>query len=157
MRSLLSLTENQRTVLDLAGRGLSFADLARKLGVSKQHIQQTFRVAESIVYRGLMDVAQANQVEVRRVDSAKSILWGYQPWLGKDVIITFLPSRGVRVWYWTGQPEEVKDKALLENATNYLLEEARRAGLSLSEEEKRRHPGKLAQTIFSRLIPEMST
>ena len=154
MKGLMELTPNQSTVLDLVSEGLSFSDVARKLAVTKQHIQQTYRLATSMVLSGLIDVARANQVEVRKVDPSKGVLWGYSPWLKNQVFITFTPKRGVRVWNWIERPDEVRDRALLEDAKSYLLELADRDRIVLTVQEKTLHAAKLAQLVFSRLVPE---
>ncbi len=154
MKGLMELTPNQKTVLGLVSEGLSFSDVARKLAVTKQHIQQTYRLATSMVLSGLIDVARANQVEVRKVDSSKGVLWGYSPWLKNQVFITFTPKRGVRVWNWIERPDEIRDRALLEDAKSYLLELADRNRIVLTGQEKTLHAGKLAQLVFSRLVPE---
>ena len=154
MKGLMELTPNQSTVLDLVSEGLSFSDVARKLAVTKQHIQQTYRLATSMVLSGLIDVARANQVEVRKVDPSKGVLWGYSPWLKNQVFITFTPKRGVRVWNWIERPDEVRDRALLEDAKSYLLELADRDRIVLTGQEKTLHAAKLAQLVFSRLVPE---
>lgn len=154
MKGLLELTPNQKTVLELVGEGLSYSEVARKLAVSKQHIQQTYRLATSMILSGLMDVARANQVEVRKIDPAKGVLWGYSPWLKNQVFITFTPKRGVRVWNWVEKPDEVRDRALLDDAKTYLLEQADSTGIAVTSQEKALHPAKLAQLIFSRLMPE---
>jgi hypothetical protein len=70
------------------------------------------------------------------------------------VFITFTPKRGVRVWNWVERPDEVRDRALLEDARNYLLELADRNGVALTSQEKMLHAAKLAQLVFSRLVPE---
>ncbi len=150
----MELTPNQRTVLELVGGGLTFSEVARRLDVTKQHIQQTFRLATSVVLSGLMDVARANQVEVRKVDPVKGILWGYSPWLKADVFVTFIPKRGVRVWNWVEKPDEVRDRALLEDARSYLMDHAEHAGIALTAQEKGLHPARLAQVVFSRIVPE---
>src|SRR6266571_816079 len=154
MKGLMELTPNQRTVVDLVGQGLSFSEVARKLAVTKQHIQQTYRLATSMVLSGLIDVARANQVEVRKVDPSKGVLWGYSPWLKNQVFITFTPKRGVRVWNWIEQPDQVRDRALLEDAKSYLLELADRDRIVLTGQEKTLHAAKLAQLVFSRLVAE---
>jgi hypothetical protein len=154
MKGLMELTPNQKTVLDLVSEGLSFSDVARKLAVTKQHIQQTHQLATSMVLSGLIDVAHANQVEVRKVDPSKGVLWGYSPWLKNQVFITFTPKRGVRVWNWIERPDEVRDRALLEDAKSYLLDLADRDRIVLTGQEKTLHAAKLAQLVFSRLVPE---
>jgi hypothetical protein len=154
MKGLLQLTPNQKVILEMVSEGHSFSEVARRLEVTKQHIQQTFQLARSMVLGGLLDVAQANQVEVRKVDPAKGILWGYSPWLKNDVFITFIPKRGVRVWNWIERPDEVRDRALLDDAKSYLLDQAAHAGVTLTTQEKALNPAKLAQLVFTRLVPE---
>src|SRR5713101_1182223 len=105
MKALSELTSNQKTILELVSGGLTFSEVARRLGVTKQHIQQTFHLATSVVMSGLIEVARTNQIEVRRVEPGKGVLWGFSPWLRTDVFVTFIPKRGVRVWNWVEKPE----------------------------------------------------
>src|SRR5205807_7801995 len=63
MKGLMELTSNQRTILDLVSEGLSFSDVARKLSVTKQHIQQTYRLATSLILSGLIDVARVTKLK----------------------------------------------------------------------------------------------
>jgi hypothetical protein len=154
MKGFMQLTPNQSRVFDLVTEGLSFSDIARKLSVTKQHIHQTYHLTTSLILSGLIDVARVNQVEVRKVDPARGVLWGYSPWLGSQVFITFTPKRGVRVWNWVERPDEVHDRELLEAAKSYLIELTTRNKIILTSKEEALHPAKLAQLVFSRLVPE---
>jgi hypothetical protein len=156
MGHLLGLTPLQNKVWSLRGpKGLSATETAKKLDTFKQNVHQTFLMAKNTVSNALLEVAEANRLEVRKVDSERGILWGYQRWLGCDVVITYSTKLGVKVWYWNYNSEKVTDKTLLDEARGYLLDLAEERGVVLAEEQKRQHPAKLAKLVFNELVPEM--
>jgi hypothetical protein len=156
MKNLLGLTPQQSKVWRLRGaRGLSVNETAKMLDTFKQNIHQTFSMAESTVSKALLEVAEANRLDVRKVDPEKGVLWGFQRWLGCEVVVTFSTKLGVKVWYWNDEANKVTDKSALDEATNYLVDLAEERGLRVTEEQKRYHASKLAELVFSRLVPEM--
>src|SRR5436853_5518878 len=79
MGNLLGLTPLQSKVWSLRGaKGVSVSETAKKLDTFKQNVHQTFLMAKSTVSNALLEVAEANRLEVRKVDAERGILWGYQ-------------------------------------------------------------------------------
>lgn len=148
------LSEKQRTVWSLLSTGLSAAAIAAKLNTTRQFVNQTKLAAEAKLSTTLIDVAQANHIQVARLDSKGGILLGYHPGIKRKAIITYSTKHGIKVWYWHDNPEEVTDKEFLKQTRTYLIDIARERHLKV-EEGKGMHPAKLAQLIFSELIPEL--
>ncbi len=133
---------------------MSVSETANKLDTFKQNIHQTFLMAKSTVSNALLEVAEANRLEVRKVDSDRGILWGYQRWLGCEVVVTYSTKLGVKVWYWNDKAEKVLDKTVLDEARTYLLDFAEERRISINGEQAKQHPAKLAKLVFSQLVPE---
>jgi len=152
---MLGLTAKQSSVWEVASKGKTLEKTAKELGTSKQNIHQTLRIAQGILSKALLEIADADHLEVKKLDPAAGVLWGYHRLLDNDVVVTFLPKRGVRVWYWTKNIEDVKDPRILEDSKRYLLEIAEERGIALSKDQRTSHPAKLAQLIFKELVPEL--
>ncbi|MEM2936049.1 MAG: HTH domain-containing protein [Candidatus Bathyarchaeia archaeon] len=71
------LTAHQGLVWSLHRKGLSQAQIASKLGVSRQAIHKTLDKANDRVLRSLLDTAQINKLDLIKVNSAKGFLVGY--------------------------------------------------------------------------------
>ena len=60
------------------------------------------------------------------------------------------------MWYWNDKAEKVLDKTVLDEARTYLLDLAEERGILVNAEESKHHPAKLAKSVFSQLVPEMT-
>lgn len=155
--SLISpLSQKQRTVWSMLNKGLSISAIARKLNATRQFVNQTKLAAEAKLTRTLLEVAQANDLQVRNVYTKNGLLLGYHAGLGKNVIVTYSSSYGIKVWYWQDTPEQVTNKEFLKQTQSYLLDIANERGISVKDVEKT-HPARLAHAIFSELIPELKS
>lgn len=153
--SLISpLSLKQRAVWSMINKGLSPAAIARKLKTTRQFVNQTKLAAEAKLTKTLLDVAQANDLQVRKVYAKNGLLLGYHAGLDRNVIVTYSSKHGIKVWYWQDKPEEVTNKEFLKQTLGYLIDIADERGISVSDTE-RMHPAKLANLIFSELIPEL--
>jgi hypothetical protein len=63
----------------------------------------------------------------------------------------------MKVWYWHDKPEEEHlSEDFLKQTREYLLDAASERGVEIMDGEKT-HPARLAQQVFSQLIPELKT
>ena len=150
------LSQKQKTVWSLLSKGLSAVAISEKLNTTRQFINQTKLSAEARLSTTLLDVAQANDLQITKLYPKEGILLGYHPALKRKAILTYSTNYGIKVWYWHDNPEEVTDSAFLNQTRHYLLDIAKERGIEIEEAEKI-HPAKLAHTIFSQLIPELKT
>jgi hypothetical protein len=149
------LTQKQGMAWALLQDGLSPIQIAKRLRTSRQYVHQTLRTAEAKISKSLLEMGRLNGLEIRAVRPEKGILLGYHPLLKRNVVVTYTTRNGMRVWYWYDNPHEVRDEKLLREAREYLLSEAAERGLRLSPEQRALHPAKLAQVVFSALLPEV--
>jgi len=148
------LSESQKLIWQLINKGLSVSNIADKLKTTRQYVNQTRLTAEAKLSNTLLEVAQVNDLQVTKLCPKQAILLGYHPALKRKAIITYTTSHGLKVWYWHNNPEEVTDTAFLNQTRQYLLEIAKERGI-IVENERQIHPAKLANIIFTQLIPEL--
>ena len=148
------LTQKQKLVWSLLNKGLSVAAIADKLNTTRQFINQTKLATEAKLSTTLLDVAQANDLQVTKLYSKDGILLAYHPELKRKAIVTYSTNYGIKVWYWYDNPEEVTDQNFLNQIRQYLLDIAKERGIQIEDTENI-HPAKLAHVIFCQLIPEL--
>jgi hypothetical protein len=148
------LSQKQKTVWSLLTMGLSAATIAERLHTTRQFINQTKLAAEARLSTTLLDVAQANGLQVTKLYPRAGILLGFHPALKRKAILTYSTNYGIKVWYWHDNPEEVTDQAFLNMTRQYLLDIAKERGIKI-ENAQNIHPAKLAHFVFSKLIPEL--
>ena len=150
------LSRKQKTVWSLISKGCSVSAIADKLSTTRQYVNQTRLTAEAKLSTTLLEVAQANDLQVTRLYPKEAILLGYHPALKRKAIVTYSTNHGIKVWYWHDKPEEVTNEGFLRQTREYLLDIAKERGMEI-ENAAQIHPAKLAHVIFSKLIPELNT
>ncbi|MBS7638295.1 hypothetical protein KEJ49_05355 [Candidatus Bathyarchaeota archaeon] len=131
--------------------GLSQAEIGRRLNISRQAVHDALRIAYKNVDLALRHAAEANMIDVQYVDPERGILLGRSPPLGERRIITFSVRHGIQTWHYT-DPNCLRC-LWMERCRGRLLEEAEERGVRITDDEKRLPPSKLAQAIFSRVLP----
>ena len=149
------LSRKQKTVWSLISEGLSTSKIAEKLNTTRQFVNQTKLSAEAKLSTTLLDVAQANDLQITRLYPKEGMLLGYHPALKRKAVLTYSTNYGIKVWYWHDNPEEVTDQSFLNQTRRYLIDIAKQRDIEIEGADKI-HPAKLAHIIFSKLIPEMS-
>jgi hypothetical protein len=150
----MPLTQQQKTIWKLLSQGLSVQTIANKLHATRQYVNQTRLTTESKLSTTLLGIAETNDLQVTKLDASHGILLGYHPTLNRKVIVTYSTNYGVKVWYWNEHPEEVTNKEFLKQTQRYLIDLAEERGMQV-ENSQTIHPAKLADIIFSKLLPEM--
>jgi hypothetical protein len=73
---------------------------------TKNYLNQTKLSAEAKLSTTLLDVAQANELQVTKLCPKDGILLAYHPALKRKAILTYSTNFGIKVWYWHDNPEE---------------------------------------------------
>ena len=92
--------------------------------------------AETRLSTTLLDVAQANDLQITKLYPQQGILLGYHPALKRKAILTYSTNYGIKVWYWHDNPEEVTDSASLNQIKQYLLDIAKERGIEIENMDK---------------------
>jgi transcriptional regulator len=150
------LSQKQKTVWSLLSKGFPVATIAEKLKTTRQFVNQTKLAAEAKLSATLLDVAQANDLQVIKLYRKEGILLGYHPAVKRKAIVTYSTNHGIKVWYWHDNPEEVTNEEFLKQTRIYLLDIAKDKCIDMADAGNI-HPAKLAHIVFSKLIPELNS
>jgi len=148
------LTDRQLEIWSLLRRGLSKAEVGRRLGITRQAVYDAENIAVGKVESALRHAAEANMIEPQFIDATKGVLLGYSPSTDNRVIVTFSTSHGVQTWHYQ-QPDCSKCK-YVDRCRNRLLDEAEERDVELPPEADEWAPSELAHYIFSRVIPGLT-
>ena len=144
------LTPKQRRFWRLRFDGLTQAEISRKEGVTRQTVNKAFSVIDSKVARALLEAAQLNRVDIRRLDMEKGFLLGRSHVMGLETLITFSDENGIQVWYrGEGRCSECE---LTDSCREKLVREASVRGINLPEESETMSPSKLAEILFKKVM-----
>jgi hypothetical protein len=148
------LTERQLEIWRLRFKGLSKAEVGRRLGITRQAVYDAEKYTLEKVESALRHVADASRIEVHYLDASKGVLLGFDPSTSNRVIVTFSARNGVQTWHYE-QPN-CGECQWVESCKRRLEDEAEERDITLSEEERQRPPSKMAHAIFSKIIPGLT-
>ena len=145
------LTGRQMRIWDLMRNGLSQSEIARRLNITRQAVNQLAQTIPERVTAALQDASKLNGVEPRYVDSSRGILAGWSRDSQTEAVITLNPEAGLRVWYQhnLGQCKVCPDRR---QCKLMLLKSVDDLGVSLTRQERELEPSKLSSLIFSRAL-----
>jgi transcriptional regulator with XRE-family HTH domain len=131
--------------------GLSQSDIARKLKISRQAVNQLTQTIPEKVASALQDASKLNGIEPRYIDSTRGILLGWSRDFQTEVVVTLSLEAGLRVWYRhnLGQCKICPDRRQCRSA---LLRSVDDLGVLLTRQERELNPSKLSSLIFSRAL-----
>jgi hypothetical protein len=131
--------------------GLSQSDIARKLNITRQAVNQLVQTIPEKITAALLDASKLNGVEPKHMDSTRGILVGWSRDFQTEAIITLSPEAGLRVWYQhnLGQCKVCPDRRQCKST---LLRSANDFGVSLTKQERELEPSRLSSLIFSKAL-----
>ena len=91
------LSQSQKTVWSLITKGFSVINIAEKLNRTRQYVNQTKIAAETKLTTTLLDVAQANDLQITKLYPKEGVLLGYHPALKHKAILTY--SAHCSLWF----------------------------------------------------------
>lgn len=144
------LTPRQRRIWLLRLKGYTQAEVSRELGVTRQTVNKAFSTIDAKMRKALMEAAEMNRVEIRRLDSTKGYLVGYSPIFETDVIITFSSRNGIKVWY-RGK-EHCEECNQVEACRRTLLDEAEERSIQVPENIVKSEPSGLADYLLDKIV-----
>jgi len=132
--------------------GLSQSEIARRLNVSRQAINQLLETIPEKITAALNDAAKLNRVEPRHIDSSRGILFGWSRDFQTEAVIALNTKEGLQVWYQhsLGKCRICPDR---QRCKSILLKTAKQLAVLLTRKERNLEPAKLSSLIFSK-IPE---
>ena len=145
------LTDRQLEIWRLRFKGLSKAEVGRRLGITRQAVYDAEKYTLEKVKTALRHVAEASMIEVHYLDPSRGVLLGQDHSTSSRVIVTFSARNGVQTWHYE-QPD-CGSCRWVDRCKRRLMDEAEERGVPLLYEERELPPSKLAHAIFSKFIP----
>jgi hypothetical protein len=155
MLSSAYLTAHQLEIWDLNRRGESRARIGQHFGFTRQAVYDALKVSLGKVDSALRHTAEASSIEIIRVDAKNGILLGRMPLDSSKVIVTFSRRHGVQTWHF--EEPDCDRCRYVKRCAERLLDEAEERSIELGQDQQRLPPSRLAQVIFSKLIPGLGT
>ncbi|HKM76018.1 MAG TPA: hypothetical protein VJZ32_06345 [Candidatus Bathyarchaeia archaeon] len=140
------LTPRLFDIWDLGRTGLPQTEIASKLGISRQAVNQALVEATEKVTKALTETATINKIAIESIDSTTGLLTGWSREFSVKTVISVTRRDGLQVWY-----EHVADCAHCNKyyaCQAYLFRSAKDRGIKLTKEQKSVTPSKLAQFLF---------
>ena len=140
------LTPRLFDIWDMARTGLQQIDIAEKLDISRQAVNQALQEATAKVTKALTETATINKIAVESIDSSSGLLTGWSREFSVRAVISVTKRDGMQVWY-----EHVADCGHCTRyyaCMAYLSRSAKERGIKLTREQKKLTPSKLAQLLF---------
>ena len=149
------LTNKQLEIWKQLTRKTSKAEIGRRLGITRQAVHYAEEAIVPKIEQALIQVAYANMLDVKYIDTNRGVLLGYSPSTKNKVIVTFSATNGVQTWHY--QNPDCNQCEWVERCKTRLIEEASERGIELSNNVINEPPSKLAIHIFSQIIPELTS
>lgn len=144
------LTPKQLNFWSLRRKGLTQAELSRRIGVTPQTTNKTLSVIDSKISRALTDAAQLQRLDIRQIDLKNGYLLGYSATWRTDVLVTFSVANGIQVWY-KGEGD-CSECSKLESCRQALVRESEERGISLPRDRTKATPSQLADNLFKTIV-----
>ncbi|MDW7726140.1 MAG: hypothetical protein SCH70_03355 [Candidatus Methanoperedens sp.] len=84
---------------NLRRTGLPNIDIARNFNISRQAVSRALLTMNEHIEKTLLEMARANQIEVKRINTERGILFGHSIPFNAPAIVFISSKHGVQVWY----------------------------------------------------------
>lgn len=142
----LPLSDKQFEFWRLRRSGLPNINIARLFKISKQAVSRAILTMDERIENTLLEMARANQIEVKSVNAERGVLFGRSVPFNVDAIIFISSKHGMQVWY--EHEGNCGACARYTKCIELLWDFADEMKLRL---EKTNDPTKLAEELFGKL------
>jgi len=143
---LLPTNEKQFEFWRMRRSGSSNITIANLLGISRQAVSRALLVMDEKIETTLRDMAQANQIEIGKINAERGVLIGRSIPFNAAAIIFVSEKHGMQVWY-----EHDGDCGSCQRYTEcieLLWDYAAELGIKI---EKTADPTKMAEELFAKV------
>jgi len=143
---LLPTNEKQFEFWRMRRSGSSNITIANLLGISRQAVSRALLVMDEKIETTLRDMAQANQIEIGKINAERGVLIGRSIPFNAAAIIFVSEKHGMQVWY-----EHDGDCGSCQRYTEcieLLWDYATELGIKI---EKTADPTKMAEELFAKV------
>jgi hypothetical protein len=142
----LTTNDKQFGFWALHRNGVPNIEIANRFGISRQAVSRALLLMDEKIESTLMEMAQANQIAVERINAGRGILLGRSIPFQTAAIIFVSEKHGVQVWY-----EHEGDCGTCQRYTEcieLLWDYAAELGFVI---EKTADPTKMAEELFKKI------
>ena len=122
------------------------------MGVTRQSVNKAINAIDSKVSKALLEAAELNKIEIRRVDPQKGFLLGRSSILAMTTLITFSDENGIQLWY-KGEGR-CSNCERVDSCREKLLTEAKVRDILLPKNAETMQPTKLADLLFKKIMKD---
>jgi hypothetical protein len=95
----IKVGDKQFKFWNLRRTGLPNIDIARTFDISRQAVSKALLTMDEHIEKTLLEMARANQIEVKRINAERGILFGNSIPFNAPAIVLISGKHGVQVWY----------------------------------------------------------
>jgi len=142
----LPMNEKQFGFWKMRRSGMSNVSIANELGITRQGVSQALLAMNGKIEASLREMAQANRIQVEKVDVERGVLFGRSIPFQTDAYILVSEKHGMQVWY-----EHDGDCITCGEFTKcieFIWDLAAELGIKL---DKTQDPTKMAEELLSKI------
>jgi hypothetical protein len=142
----LPTNEKQFGFWKMRRNGMSNISIANEVGITRQGVSQALHVMDDKIDASLREMAQANRIQVEKVDVEKGVLFGRSIPFQTGAFIFVSDKHGMQVWY-----EHEGDCAACDQYTQcieFLWDFAAELGIRI---QKTHDPTKMAEDLLRKI------
>ncbi len=130
--------------------GMQNISIANHLGITRQGVSQALRVMDEKIDASLGEMAQANRIQIEKIDVEKGVLFGRSIPFQTNAYIFVSEKHGMQVWY-----EHEGDCGSCNEFTKcieFIWDFAAELGITI---EKTQDPTKMAEELLAKIRESM--
>ncbi len=95
----LPVNEKQFGFWKMRRSGMQNISIANELGITRQGVSQALRAMDEKIESSLREMAQANRIQIEKIDVEKGVLFGRSVPFQTGAFIFVSEKHGMQVWY----------------------------------------------------------
>lgn len=142
----LPMNDKQFGFWKMRRSGMQNISIANHLGITRQGVSQALRVMDEKIDASLREMAQANRIQIEKIDIEKGVLFGRSIPFQTNAYIFVSEKHGMQVWY-----EHEGDCGSCEEFTKcieFIWDFAAELGITI---EKTQDPTKMADELLAKI------
>jgi transcription initiation factor TFIIIB Brf1 subunit/transcription initiation factor TFIIB len=131
--------------------GMQNISIANEIGITRQGVSQALRVIDEKIDASLREMAQANRIQIQKIDVERGVLFGRSIPFQTNAYIFVSEKHGMQVWYEHDGDCKTCDE--FTQCIEFIWDFASELGIKI---EKTADPTKMAEELLTK-IREMVT
>lgn len=146
----LPVNEKQFGFWKMRRSGMQNISIANHLGITRQGVSQALRVMDEKIDASLREMAQANRIQIEKIDVEKGVLFGRSIPFQTNAYIFVSEKHGMQVWY--EHEGECGSCDEFTKCIEFIWDFAAELGITI---EKTADPTKMAEELLEKIRGNM--